>query len=135
MPPELPNKPYENEVRRLVETQHVVTTMKLVDGREEQDILEAKLKTTKPPLPPECQHLLYLLGTPFRYGRYPKESRFRRAGKGAGVFHGAEDPVTAVTDTYWHRHDFFEGSPGTPIPEVPATYTAFLRTGSVSVGN
>ncbi len=83
------------------------------------------MKTTKSPLPPECQHLLDLLGTPFRYGRYPKDSRVRRAGKSAGVFHGAEDPVTAVTDTYWHMHDFFEGSPGTPIPEVPATYTAF----------
>ena len=125
MPPELPYKPYKNEVWRLVEAQHVVSTMKLVDSREEQEILEAILETTKPPLPPECQHLHYLLGTPFRYGRYPRDSRFRRTGESPGVFYGAEDPMTAVAETVWHRQVFFEGSPGTPIPEVPGTYTAF----------
>ena len=113
----------------MVEAQHIVSTMKLVDSREEQEILEAILEITKPPFPPECKHLHYLLGSPLRYGRYPRDSRFRRTGESPGVFYGAEDPMTAVAETVWHRHDFFKGSPGTPIPEVPGAYTAF----SVSV--
>ena len=129
MPPELPYKPYANEVWRLVEAQHIVSTTKLVDSREEQELLEEILETTKPPVPPECQHLHYLLCTPFRYGRYPWDSRFRRMGETPGVFYGAEDPLTALAETVWQRKAFFEGSPKTPLPREPGTYTAF----SVSV--
>lgn len=125
MPPELPYKPYSNEVWRLVEAQHVVSTMKLVDSGEEQEVLEAILETSKPPVPQQCQHLHYLLSTPFRYGRYPWDSRFRRMGETPGVFYGAEDPMTAVAETVWQRRIFFDGSPGTPLPELPGTYTAF----------
>ena len=125
MPPELPYKPYANTVWRLVEAQHIVSTTKLVDSGEEQELLEHILETTKPPVPPECQHLHYLLSTPFRYGRYPWDSRFRRKGETAGVFYGAEDPITAVAETVWQRKIFFEGSPDTPLPKAPGTYTAF----------
>ncbi|WP_428517139.1 RES family NAD+ phosphorylase [Roseovarius sp.] len=83
------------------------------------------LEETKPPVPPECQHLHYLLFTPFRYGRYPWNSRFRRMGETPGVFYGAEDPITAVAETVWQRKIFFEGSAGTPLPKEPGTYTAF----------
>lgn len=129
MPPELPYKPYANEIWRLVEAQHIVSTTKLVDSGDEQELLEKILESTKPPVPPECQHLHYLLCTPFRYGRYPWDSRFRRMGETPGVFYGAEDPITAVAETVWQRKIFFEGSPGTPLPKEPGTYTAF----SVSV--
>lgn len=125
MPPELPYKPYASEVWRLVEAQHIVSTTKLVDSGEEQELLEQILETTKPPVPPECQHLHYLLCTPFRYGRYPWDSRFRRVGETPGVFYGAEDPITAVAETVWQRKVFFEGSPETPLPKEPGTYTAF----------
>lgn len=125
MPQELPYKPYQNEVWRLVEAQHVVSTTKLVDSGEEQEILEGVLETTKPPVPPDCQHLHYLLCTPFRYGRYPWDSRFRRMGETPGVFYGAEDPMTAVAETVWQRKTFFDGSPETPLPKEPGTYTAF----------
>lgn len=125
MPPELPYKFYANEVWRLVEAQHIVSTTKLVDSGDEQDLLEQILETTKPPVPQECQHLHYLLCTPFRYGRYPWDSRFRRKGETPGVFYGAEDPMTAVAETVWQRKLFFEGSPETPLPKEPGTYTAF----------
>jgi len=128
MPPELPFKPYANEVWRLVEAQHIVSTTKLVDSRDEQEQLEQILEATKPPVPPECQHLHYLLSTPFRYGRYPWDSRFRRMGETPGVFYGAEDPITAVAETVWQRKIFFEGSPGTPLPRQPGIYTAFSVT-------
>ena len=53
---------------RLVEAQHIVSTLKLVDSADEQDVLDAMIDGTKPPVPPECRHLDYLLYTPFRYG-------------------------------------------------------------------
>src|SRR6056297_1620483 len=126
MPPELPYKPYANEVWRLVEAQHVVSTTKLVDSREEQELLEQILENTKPPVPPECQHLHYLLCTPFRYGKYPWDSRFRRRGETPGVFYCAEDPITAVAETVWQIKIFFKGSPKTPLPTQPGTYPAFM---------
>ena len=64
---------------RLVEAQHRVSTLKLVDTVEEQSVLEDLIQNTKPVLPAECAHLHYLLCTPFRYGAvYPAGSRFRR---------------------------------------------------------
>lgn len=109
----------------MVEAQHIVSTSKLVDRLDEQEQLEEILETTKPPVPSECQHLDYLLSTPFRYGRYPWDSRFRRKGESAGVFYGAEDPLTAVAETVWQRKIFFDASPGTPLPTEPGVYTAF----------
>lgn len=132
MPPELPYKLYANEIWRLVEAQHIISTMKLVDSREEQEALEAILEKTKPPVPAACQHLDYLLATPFRYGLYPRDSRFRRAGETPGVFYAAEEPITAVAETVWHRRIFFGGSPQTPLPVEAGQYTAFsvpVRTG------
>src|ERR1700730_17954571 len=62
---------------RVVEAQHHVSTLKLVDTLDEQQQLEAHIEDTKPPVPPECRHLHYLLSTPFRYGApYPTGSRF-----------------------------------------------------------
>jgi hypothetical protein len=53
---------------RLVEAQHRVSTLKLVDSVDEQETLEELIQASKPALPPECRHLHYLLSTPFRYG-------------------------------------------------------------------
>ena len=53
--------------------------MALVDTMAEQQRLEQLLDESKPPVPPECRSLHYLLATPFRYGApYPGGSRFRR---------------------------------------------------------
>lgn len=125
MPQEPRFRPYANEVWRLVEAQHLVSTTKLVDSGEEQEQLEQILEATKPPVPPNCRHLHYLLSTPFRYGRYPWDSRFRRKGESPGVFYGAEDPLTAVAETVWQRKVFFDASPDTPLPAAPGVYTAF----------
>src|SRR5208282_4352542 len=84
---------------RVVEAQHHVSTLKLVDSVSEQELLEDLIETTKPALPSECRDLHYLLSTPFRYGAvYPKGSRFRRAGVTAGVFYASETPQTAVAE-------------------------------------
>ena len=52
---------------RVVEAQHVVSTAKITDSREEQTIVERLIEETKPFIPAECRHLSYLLYTPFRY--------------------------------------------------------------------
>lgn len=117
--------PLEGRCWRLVEAQHRVSTLKLVDTLEEQDLLEGLIESAKPPVPPECRHLDYLLATPFRYGPYPEGSRFRRAGPTEGVFYGAERPETAVAEMAFYRLLFFAESPGTPWPRNPAEYTAF----------
>src|SRR6266571_6247553 len=76
---------------RVVEAQHHVSTLKLVDALDEQELLEDLIEATKQLVLPECRHLHYLLATPFRYGAvYPTGSRFRRAETTEGVFYAAE---------------------------------------------
>lgn len=110
---------------RLVEAQHRVSTMKLVDTLEEQALLEEEIERTKPPVPPECAGLHYLLATPFRYGRYPGNSRFRREGYSPGVFYASDAAETAVAETVFYRLLFFAESPDTPWPRNPLEFTAF----------
>ncbi|NLR95376.1 RES family NAD+ phosphorylase [Rhizobium sp. P38BS-XIX] len=111
---------------RLVESQHQVSTLKLVDTLEEQALLENLLEESKPVLPPECAGLDYLLATPFRYGAiYPHGSRFRRAGRTLGVFYASEHVETALAEMSFYRLLFFRDSPETALPTNAAEYTAF----------
>jgi hypothetical protein len=111
---------------RLIEAQHQVSTMKLVDTVDEQTALEEIIEATKPRVPAECRELHYLLSTPFRYGApYPHGSRFRRAGMTEGVFYASELPQTAIAEMAFHRLLFFAESPATPWPANPAEFTAF----------
>lgn len=105
--------------------------MKLVDTTDEQRLLEEELEQTKPPGPPECAGLHYLLSTPFRYGRYPGNSRFRREGYSPGVFYASEDVRTAVAETVFYRLLFFAESPATPWPRNPLEFTSFKALYSV----
>lgn len=117
---------YEGRCWRLVEAQHNVSTLKLVDSLEEQALLERLVEATKPAVPAECRHLDYLLATPFRYGAvYPKGSRFRRAGRTPGVLYASEHARTAVAEIAFYRLLFFAESPDTPWPADAAEYTAF----------
>lgn len=117
---------YAGRVWRLVEAQHHVSTLKLVDNLAEQSVLEDLIEKAKPPVPVECRGLDWLLSTPFRYDApYPIGSRFRRAGRTAGVFYAAEAPETAVAEMAFHRLLFFANSSATPWPVNPAEYTAF----------
>ena len=117
--------PYAGRLWRLVEAQHKVATLALVDSLEEQRLLEEILERSKPPVPPECAHLHYLLATPFRYGRYPSDSRFRRAGASPGVFYASEAALTAAMETVWHRLRFLAAAPGAAFPRRAAEHTAF----------
>lgn len=103
--------------------------MGLVDTLDEQALLEHVLDDSKPPVPPECRHLHYLLFTPFRYAAlYPAGSRFRRPGLTAGVFYASQQETTALAEMVFRRLLFFAESPSTPWPENAADYTAFAVT-------
>ena len=121
----LPLVPYTGRVWRLVEAQHVVATLRLVDSLEEQAILENILERDKPPVPDDCAHLHYLMTAPFRYGLYPEDSRFRRKGQTPGVFYAAEEAVTAAMETVWYRLRFFAAAPEAKLPTGAADYTGF----------
>jgi hypothetical protein len=119
-------RPLSGTCWRLVEAQHRISTLKLVDTVEEQGVLEDLIQGTKPVLPAEGAHLHYLLATPFRYGAaYPKGSRFRRAGLTEGIFYAAAEPHTAVAEIVFYRLLFYAESPDTPWPHNAAEYTAF----------
>lgn len=86
---------------RAVETQHVASTMRLVDSIEAQGVLEQALDASKPPIPPAARNLDYLLHTPFRYPPNPWPSRFRAA-TDPGVLYGAEKIRTALAEVaHW----------------------------------
>src|SRR4051812_12635214 len=113
---------------RLVEPQHRIATIPLVDTLDEQARLERIIEDTKPPIPPECRHLSPLLATPFRYEPYRRGSRFRRAGQREGVFYGAEKVETAVAEMAFYRLLFFAESPGTRIDSRFTEYSAFAAS-------
>lgn len=100
--------------------------MTLVDTLQEQALLEQVLDASKPRVPRECEHLHYLLSTPFRYlPPSPTGSRFRRAGFTAGVFYASLLPETAVAEMAFRRLLFYAESPATPWPSNAGDYTAF----------
>lgn len=95
---------------RMVETQHIAATMRLVDSAEEQSLLEQMLEISKPPLPPHAEGLYYLLAAPFRY-LPPLGSRFRRA-NAPGIWYGANDRFCACAEVAYWRQRFVLDSVG-----------------------
>ena len=109
---------------RVVEAQHRVPTMRLVDTLDEQKTLEDLLEASKPPVPADATRLHYLLATPFRYAAPPPSgSRFRGIGD-AGVWYGADVVETALAEVAYWRLRFLANSPATP-DLLPVPHTAF----------
>lgn len=118
-------RPWEGQAWRLVEAQNIISTRKLVENVHEQNILDEILDESKPKVPKPCQHLDFLLFTPFRYRPYPHGSRFRRAGMKEGVFYAAQEYETAVAELAHYRMKFYQDSPGLEAPDNAPEYTAF----------
>ncbi len=121
------------EAWRVVESQSRVATMKLVDSLAEQQLLEAELERSKPTIPAACQHLHWLLATPFRYAPYPHGSRFRRARQREGCLYAAELIETAIAEDAFYRLRFHLDAPGALLPRNAQERTAFsfkVRTSS-----
>lgn len=114
----------------MVEAQHRVSTMKLVESLAEQTVLERLIERTKPAVPSDCETLHYLLFTPFRYPS-PHGSRFRRAAAPEGVFYAACCPETALAEAAFYQLLFYAESPGLAFPKNPNEYTLF----SVVIGS
>jgi hypothetical protein len=119
---------YGRTLYRVVEAQHLASTMRLADSLEEQSLLESVLEQSKPPLPGATRTLHYLLATPFRY-RPHLGSRFRAAFE-SGVWYAAEALRTALAEKSYWRLRFLLDSPGTPdLKAVPHTaFRAAVRT-------
>lgn len=107
----------------MVEAQHTASTMKIVDSRDEHDVLESLLEGSKPALPKAAEALDYLLATPFRYDPRRGGSRFRAA-TDPGVFYGAQSVRTAGAELGYWRWKFLKDSPALDRLE-PVAHTAF----------
>jgi hypothetical protein len=96
---------------RVVEGQHVISTRKLVDSSDEQQLLEEMIEGVKPPLPdePAFERLHYLLSTPFRYPPLRYGSRFGTRAE-RGIWYGADRRDTAFSEAAYYRLVFLEGT-------------------------
>lgn len=113
---------------RVVESQHQVSTRKLVDSNEEQALLEEMIDRVKPPDLTDGK-LHYLLFTPFRYPPLAHGSRFGRRHE-RGIWYGSVDQRTAFAEVAYYRLLFLEGtraSLGTVTTPLTA-FTANIRT-------
>ena len=123
------------EAWRVVEYQHRYSTERLTNSQAEQELLEDILEVSKPPYPPEAEHLNYLLKTPFRYDApYPHGSRFRRAYTSEGVFYASEKLSTALAETAFYRLLFLSLADAEIIPARPIMHTAFAVDYQTSQG-
>ena len=116
---------WSGTIWRVVESQHVVSTMKLVDDLDEQRVLEDIIEASKPRLPAACRTMPYLLAAPFRYAPYPHGSRFRRAGQPDGCFYASMRAETAIAELAFYRVLFFLEAPGMTWPTNALEHTAF----------
>jgi hypothetical protein len=118
-------------VWRIVEAQHIASTMKIVDNDEEQDLLESLLEGSKPSAPDAAMGLDYLLATPFRYHPLRGGSRFR-AVTDPGVFYGAQSVRTAGAELAYWRWKFLKDAVDLEKLE-PVAHTAFSVDVSTSM--
>ena len=107
---------------RVVESQHQVSTRKLVDTLDEQALLEELIDAAKPS-DITAGRLHYLLATPFRYPPLPFGSRFG-ARRERGIWYGAETVATAMAEVAYYRLVFLEGT-SAPLRDVTVELTAF----------
>lgn len=114
---------WRGQAWRLVEAQHVASTMKLVDSQVEQNWLEELLETSKPVVLPTKIPMHYLAQAPFRYPPPPGGSRFRGPND-SGVFYGAECVRTSCAELgYWRWRFVQDADDLSELP--PVAHTAF----------
>ena len=109
---------------RVVESQHQVSTRKLVASDAEQRLLEELIDRVKPPTVYARAHTLhYLLFTPFRYPPLPHGSRFGTKLE-PGIWYGASTRATAFAEVAYYRMVFLEGTHA-DLREVTTELSAF----------
>ncbi len=116
---------------RVVEAQHQVSTRKLVDSAEEQELLEALIDGVKPPDVTKGG-LHYLLFTPFRYPPLRHGSRFGSR-RERGIWYGSIERRTAFAEIAYYRFVFLEGTRG-DMGTVETALTAFTARARTARG-
>lgn len=115
----------KERVWRVVEAQHKVSTRRLVDTHEEQELLERIIDEVKPPRPtePRFAGLHYLLFTPFRHPPLRRGSRFGSATE-RSIWYGALRIETALSEKAYYQLLFAAG-PRTQLKDLACDWTAF----------
>lgn len=112
------------EAWRIIESQSISSTRKIVDNFLEHEILEDEIESRKPKFNAECQGFHYLLATPFRYPPLKYGSRFGKKTE-PSLWYGSLKLSTALTESAYYSLALLIGSAmkefNTPIPK-----TAFL---------
>ena len=108
---------------RVVEGQHVLATRRLVDSREEQELLEELLERVKPPLADDVRHLHYLLAAPFRYPPLRHGSRFGTR-RERGILYASENVAAAMAEVAYYRFVFRAGTRAV-LPQTSIELTSF----------
>ncbi len=114
---------------RVVESQHEVSTRKLVSSAAEQELLEELIDGMKPPVPVGAR-LHYLLFTPFRYPPLRRGSRFGTRQE-RGIWYGSEQQRTAFAEVAYYRLLFLEGTHAALDPITTALTSFTVRMNSV----
>lgn len=122
------------EVWRVVESQHIVSTRKLVDSDAEQALLEELIEKVKPPMPPgpAFANLHYLLMTPFRHPPLRYGSRFGTSSE-RGIFYGSLELSTCFAEVSYYRLLFLAGTTADLSP-VTVELTAFAARAKTKRG-
>ncbi len=120
---------FEGKGWRVVEAQHRISTRRLVDTDEEQAVLEELIDRSKPPVPPDCAGLHYLLATPFRHPPLTRGSRFG-ARHERSIFYASIALSTAFAEVAYYRLLFLEGTRAAIEPVVVdlSAFQVQLRT-------
>jgi hypothetical protein len=109
-----------------VESQHVISTRKLVDSDDEQVLLEELIDRVKPPVPTEASFrgLHYLLYTSFRHPPLRRGSRFGTRAE-RGIWYGSRELMTCFAEVAYYRLLFLEGT-SAQLGTVTVELTAFM---------
>jgi hypothetical protein len=122
---------YEGAAWRVVQSQQLVGTRKLVDSDDEHELLEELIDQHKPAQPrgPGFGGLHYLFATTFRYPPLRYGSRFGTRAE-PSIWYGAETLPTALAEVAYYRLLFLAGTaaPLTPLMVELCAFQAVLRS-------
>ncbi|WP_242604491.1 RES family NAD+ phosphorylase [Legionella gresilensis] len=104
----------------MVESQHISSSRDLVDSREEHDILEVLLESSKPQIENNKHYLIY---TPFRYPPLAYGSRFGNIFE-PSLWYGSINLHTALAEVAYYRLKFFDDTSAN-LEYIEITMTAF----------
>lgn len=124
----------ELDAWRVVESQYVLSTRKLVDSDAEQQLLEELIEGVKPAVPADLEslHLHYLLFTPFRHPPLRNGSRFGTRTE-RGIFYAALTVEAALAEVAYYRFVFLDGT-AADLGLVQTEHTAFRVSVRTALG-